>query len=79
VITLVLGQGATLAALGVLLGAGASVAATRVLRGLLFQVDALDPVTYVACAAVLAAVAMAATLIPARRASRVQPASSLMR
>jgi predicted permease len=50
VIGLVLGQGATLAGLGVLVGAAASAAATRVLRGLLFQVDALDPVTYVACA-----------------------------
>jgi len=78
VIGLVLGQGATLAAFGVLAGAGASAAATRVLRGLLFQVDALDPLTYVACALVLAAVAIAATLIPARRAARVQPASSLM-
>jgi putative ABC transport system permease protein len=78
VIALVLGQGVTLAALGVLVGAGASAAATRVLRGLLFQVNALDPVTYIACALVLAAVAIAATLIPARRAARVQPASSLI-
>ncbi len=78
VIALVLGQGATLAGLGVLVGAAASAAATRVLRGLLFQVDALDPVTYVVCAAVLGAVAIAATLIPARRAARVRPAASLM-
>jgi ABC-type antimicrobial peptide transport system permease subunit len=78
VIALVLGQGASLAALGVLVGAGASAAATRVLENLLFQIDALDPVTYIACAAVLGVVAVAATLIPARRASRVQPAISLM-
>ena len=78
VIALVLGQGATLAAFGVIVGLGASAAATRVLSGLLFQVDALDPLTYVACAAVLGAVALAATLIPARRAARVQPGTSLM-
>ena len=78
IIGLVLGQGVALAGLGVLVGAGASAVATRVLRGLLFQVDALDPVTYVACAAVLGGVAIAATLIPARRAARVQPGTSLM-
>jgi len=78
VIALVLGQGVRLAALGVLLGAAASAAATRTLRGLLFEVDALDPLTYVACAAVLGAVAIAATVIPARRAARVQPNASLM-
>ena len=78
VVALVLGQGVTLAGLGVLVGAGASAAATRVLRGLLFQVNPLDPTTYVACAALLVAVAIAATLIPARRAARVQPGASLM-
>ena len=78
VTALVLRQGASLAGLGLLVGAGASVAATRVLRGLLFQVDVLDRVTYLACAAVLAGVALAATLIPARRASRLQPGTSLM-
>jgi putative ABC transport system permease protein len=78
VMALVLGQGVTLAGLGVLVGAAASAAATRVLSSLLFQVDALDPVTYVVCAAVLGGVAIVATLIPARRASRVQPGTSLM-
>jgi putative ABC transport system permease protein len=78
VMSLVLGKGAILAGLGVLVGAAASAAATRVLSGLLFQVDALDPATYGACAAVLGVVAIAATLIPARRAARVQPGASLM-
>jgi putative ABC transport system permease protein len=78
VIALVLSQGATLVGLGVLVGAGASAAATRVLRGLLFQVDPLDPLTYAGCAAVLGCVAIVATLIPARRAARVQPAAALM-
>ncbi|MEX2282943.1 MAG: hypothetical protein WEE89_10720 [Gemmatimonadota bacterium] len=54
-----------------------SAAAKHVLRGLLFQVEALDLMTYVACAALLGGVAIAATLIPARRASRVQPGASL--
>ena len=78
VMALVLGKGAILVGVGVLVGAAASAAATRVLSGLLFQVDALDPATYVACAAVLGGVAIAATLIPARRAARVQPAAALM-
>ena len=78
IIGLVLGQGVALAGLGVLVGACASAAATRVLGSLLFQVEPLDPVTYIACAAVLGVVAIAATLIPARRAARVQPGASLM-
>ena len=78
IIGLVLGQGVALAGLGVLVGAGASAAATRALGSLLFQVQPLDPVTYIACAAVLGVVAIAATLIPARRAARVQPGASLM-
>ncbi|MEX2281659.1 MAG: ABC transporter permease [Gemmatimonadota bacterium] len=77
VVGLVLGQGALLTGLGVLLGGGAAFAATRVLDSLLFQVQPLDPVTYAACAALLAIVALCATLIPARRAARVHPVESL--
>jgi ABC-type antimicrobial peptide transport system permease subunit len=77
VVGLVLGQGVLLTGLGVLLGGGAAFAATRVLEGMLFQVQPLDPVTYAGCAALLALVALCATLIPARRAARVHPVESL--
>jgi ABC-type lipoprotein release transport system permease subunit len=62
-----------LASLGIVIGAAASLMATRVLRSLLFQVDARDPVTLVAVAILLMVTAMLATLIPALRATRVDP------
>jgi ABC-type lipoprotein release transport system permease subunit len=50
-----------------------SIPAFLVLSSLLFGVGPLDPITYVAVSARLAAVALLATYVPARRASRVDP------
>jgi predicted permease len=62
---------------GIVLGMAASLAVTRVLSALLFGVGPMDPLTYAAVSAGLAAVALLATWLPARRASRVDPIAAL--
>ncbi len=74
---MVLGQGMTLVVIGIVLGTVSALTLNRVLTGFLFQVSTTDPWTYGVVAAVVAAVAGAATLIPARRASRVDPVEAL--
>lgn len=70
-------QGLWLAVLGILLGLGLSLALTRLLQSLLFEVQPIDPLTLVASSLFLAAVTMFASLIPALRASRVDPMIAL--
>jgi putative ABC transport system permease protein len=77
VLGLVLGEGMRVAAVGVAVGAAGAAFATRWLRAQLYEVSATDPVTFLAAAAVLAAVAAAATLVPAGRATAIDPASAL--
>ena len=64
-------------AVGVLCGAGAALALARLLAGFLYGVSATDPATYAAVAFALTSVAALASLLPARRAARVDPAISL--
>jgi putative ABC transport system permease protein len=66
-----------LGASGIAVGLAAAVASTRVLRSLLFEVTPTDPVTLGAVAGLLLAVAIAATLWPARRATKVDPMVAL--
>ncbi|AHG87869.1 permease [Gemmatirosa kalamazoonensis] len=70
---MVLREGGTLAAAGVVAGLVGALAAGRLLRGLLFGVAPADPLVLLAVPVVLAVVALAATVIPARRAARVEP------
>jgi predicted permease len=74
---LVLREGLLLGALGVVTGLAAALAATRVLRSLLFEVTPTDPATLGAVAGLLLAVVVAATLWPARRATKVDPMVAL--
>ncbi len=74
---MVLRQGMLLAGVGVVLGLVAAAAASRLLASLLYGVSATDPLTYAAVAALLTAVAAAASWIPARRAAGVDPATAL--
>ncbi len=76
---MVLGQAMVLAAIGVSLGLVAAAGLTRAMSALLFGVDALDPLTYGLVAVLLPAVAMAASYLPAWRASRVDPIDALRR
>jgi putative ABC transport system permease protein len=77
ILRLVVGQGLGLIAIGLLVGSIAAALVTRLLGGLLHGVSASDPVTFLATALVLAAVALLATLIPARRATAVDPMIAL--
>lgn len=74
---LVLREGLLLGGLGVAVGLAGAVAFTRVLRSLLFEVTPTDPVTLGSVAGLLLAVAVAAALLPARRATKVDPMVAL--
>ena len=77
IIQLVVSQGGKLVAAGIVLGLIAALAASRLITGLLFEVAPIDPATLAAVAVILAAVALSATLLPALRASRVNPVVAL--
>jgi predicted permease len=77
VLWMVLRQGITLAAIGVGAGLGAALALARLMGSLLYGVSASDPTTFAAVAALLAAVAFLACLVPALRATRVDPMRAL--
>ena len=70
-------HGVVLAALGIGVGLVAAAGVTRLIASLLYEVEAVDPLTYAAVAAGLIAVAALASYVPARRASSVDPAESL--
>jgi predicted permease len=73
IISDVLGGGLKLTAVGVAVGAGASVLTARLFRSLMYGVSAIDPVVYIATIALLVVVAVVACLVPARKATRVDP------
>ena len=77
VLRMLIGQGMGLVAVGLIFGLGGAWALTRLMKSLLFNVSAADPVTYASVAVVLAAVALFACYIPARRAARVDPMVAL--
>ena len=77
VVRLVLRQGLGLTAIGIAIGLIAGAGAAQVVRSLLFGVSALDPVTFLSGAALFVAVAIGATLGPARRATKVDPMVAL--
>ena len=72
-LTLVTREGLALIAIGVVLGLAGSVAATRLLGAMLYGVSPLDRATWAATTAILVAIGLIATLLPALRATRVDP------
>lgn len=77
IVALVGREVATLVGLGVGLGLVAGLLASRALETMLFGISATDPLTFVAVPALVAAVAVASAMLPAHRASRVDPAVAL--
>jgi len=77
ILRLVVGEGARMAVFGVVLGIAASFLITRLMSSLLFGISATDPLTFAGVAALLSAVALLASYIPARRAMRVDPMVAL--
>lgn len=77
ILRMVLAGGLRIAATGLAIGVVGALALTRVLSGLLFGVGARDPLTFVVVPATLFIVALAACVIPARRATRVEPVIAL--
>ena len=79
VVRMVLSEGGGLAVAGVAAGSMVALAGARLIRGLLFEVSATDPLTFAAVAVGLLGVALLASYIPARRATRVDPMIALRR
>ena len=77
VLRMVVWRGISLALVGVAIGLAAALALTRVLKNLLFEVSATDPATFALIALLLVAVALIASYIPARRATKVDPLQAL--
>ena len=77
ILRLVLGQGLRLACAGGGIGLMVALISSRLLRNQLYRVSSFDPLTFVLMAAVLISAALAASYIPARRATRVDPVVSL--
>jgi putative ABC transport system permease protein len=77
ILGLILGESMTLTLLGVLLGLVGAYAVTRVMNSLLFGVASTDPFTFASVTLLLCSVALLASYIPARRASRVDPLVAL--
>jgi len=77
VMKLVVGQGLKLVLTGLVIGLGGAFALTRVLSGFLYQVSVTDPMTFGLLSLLLAMVALSACYVPARRATKVDPAVAL--
>ena len=77
VVRLVARESLAYAAIGIVIGAVGAALATRLMSGLLFGVTATDPLTFISAAGALGVTALAASYIPALRAARVLPATTL--
>jgi putative ABC transport system permease protein len=77
VMMMVIGQGIKLTGAGILIGLGGALALTRFMETLVFGVSATDPLTYVTIVSLLTLVALLAALVPARRATMVDPLVAL--
>jgi len=77
VLRLILKRGALLAGVGLVLGLGAALGATRLLRSILYDTQPGDPATFAGIALLLGLSALLATLVPAWRATRIEPVDAI--
>jgi putative ABC transport system permease protein len=77
ILRLVVGRGVVLTLTGLVLGLAGSFALTRAMSGILYNVSATDPLTFFGISLLLAGVALLASFIPARRATKVDPMVAL--
>ena len=77
ILRLIARQSLPVALLGVVIGLGAAAALSRLLKSLLYQIDTVDPLTFAIVPAIMLLVALAAALLPARAAMRVDPMIAL--
>ena len=77
VLRLVVGRGVALTAIGVALGTAVALALSRLVSGLVYGVSTTDPATLIVVVVVLSAVGLLASYVPARRATRIDPATAV--
>jgi ABC-type antimicrobial peptide transport system permease subunit len=77
VLRLILREGSVMLLSGIALGLLLAAAAGKILSGILYQVSALDPIAFTAAPMLLAAAALVATWLPARRAAALNPVEAL--
>jgi len=77
VMGLILASGAKLGIVGCVIGGVATLFATRLLRSFLFEVDPLDPIIIALAAIAILVLALASSIIPARRAAYIEPSQAL--
>jgi len=77
VLTLIVGEGMRVVAIGVVAGLGGALVVTRLMTTVVYGVRVTDPMTYAGVAALLTAVALVASYIPARRATRIDPLTAM--
>jgi ABC-type antimicrobial peptide transport system permease subunit len=77
ILRLVMGQALRLSLAGIAVGVMAAVGLTRLVAGMLYHTSATDPATYIGISLLFLAVALAASYLPARRATRIDPMAAL--
>jgi len=77
ILWMILGEGAVMTGIGLVIGGLLAIPLSRMIAGLLFEVSPIDPMSIVLAGALLVAVALAASWIPARRATGVNPMVAL--
>ena len=77
ILWMILGEGAVMAAIGLVIGGIAAIPLSRMIAGLLFEVSPIDPMSIVLAGGLLIVVALAASWFPARRATAVDPMVAL--
>jgi putative ABC transport system permease protein len=79
VLGLVIGQSMTTSTLGIVAGVAAAFAVTRAIRGMLYGIEPTDLATFAVVTAVLLSATLVAAIVPARRATRIDPVEALRR